>query len=187
MKASGSAKRRRIFSSSSNRSDICIFDLPNEALSYAASYLARPSKALFAIALRHDTTINDDATIAILSLEQFGVLDFGEVEKTLAAKISDDDLREILICIDASTKLKKLKLAGCINITGVGLTPLCESVVLQQIDLSLVAEHKSPVIDPQPLMSCDLVLTILDSIIGSNVLVHRIPKELARRGKSSAE
>ena len=182
MKASGSAKRRIIFPSSSNRSDICIFDLPNEALSYAASYLARPSKALFAIALRHDTTSNDDATIAILSLEQFGVLDFGEVEKTLVfAPPRNLDMHR------CQHQAEKIEARGMHQYTGVGLTPLCESVVLQQIDLSLVAEHKSPVIDPQPRMSCDLVLTILDSIIGSNVLVHRIPKELARRGKSSAE
>lgn len=40
--------------------------------------------------------------------------------------------------------------------------------------VSLVAEHKNPLIDPKPLLSCELVLPVLDNIIGrdENVLQH---------------
>ena len=144
---------------------IALRDLPNEALAYVASYLARPSKALFAVALSNGASMND-ATNAILSLEQWKALDFGEIDATLAAKITDDYLRKILLCIGANAKLNTLKLTGCVNITGAGLDPLRGSVVLEKIDLSLVAEHKSPVLDPEPLISCEHVLPILDSIIG---------------------
>ena len=78
-----------------------------------------------------------------------------------------DILQEILLFIDAGAYLKKLKLAGCINITGAGLSPLRGSVVLQQIDLSLIAEHKSPVLDSEPHISCEQVSPILDSIIAA--------------------
>ena len=95
--------------------------LPDESLSCVASYLPRPSRALFATAINsaRDNGLNS----AILGLSG-DVLDFGEMEKNLAAKITDDDLQDILICTNANTKLRKLKLRGCINITGEGLTPL---------------------------------------------------------------
>ena len=160
-------KRRRISPSSNGTT---LFDLPTEALSHAASYLPLPSRALFALAI-NDAGSNDTSS-AILSSEQWGALDFVDIEASLSSKITDDILREILVSINASTNLKKLKLAGCVNITGVGLTPLRGSVVLAQIDLSLVAEHKSPVLDAEPLISCAQVLPILDSIIeiDNNVL-----------------
>ena len=159
-------KRRRI---SPGSNGTALFDLPNEALSYAASYLASPSRAMFAIAFfRYGASVNDrsnDASTAILSSEQFDILDFGEIEANLAAKVTDDLLKAILLFINAHRNLKKIKLTGCVNITGVGLIPLCGSVALEQIDLSLVGEHKSPVLDPKPLLSDDHVLPILDSII----------------------
>ncbi|KAL7528935.1 hypothetical protein ACHAWF_002773 [Thalassiosira exigua] len=42
----------------------------------------------------------------------------------LASKITDDVLAQVLECIDAKANLKQLNLAGCVNITGVGLNPL---------------------------------------------------------------
>ena len=156
MKDGGNPKRRRI----SPSSGVSLRDLPNEALSFAASFVARPSRAMFAIAVG-----GDDELSSIILGEQFGVLDFGEVEKTLAAKITDDHLQKILVSINANTNLKRLKIAGCINITGAGLDPLRGSIVLQQIDLGLVAEHKSPVLDSEPRLSRENVLPILGSII----------------------
>ena len=41
-----------------------------------------------------------------------------EEEETLASKFSDNNVGAIFVCIDAVNKLKRLKLAGCINITG---------------------------------------------------------------------
>ena len=162
----GGAKRRKI-SPSSNSSGISLFDLPNGALSYAANFLPRPSRAMFAVAVvNYLGDLGDDELMckAILG-EQYDVLDFGEIEASLASKLTDEDLKSILICIDANTNMKKMKLAGCINITGAGLSSLRGTVVLQQIDLSLVAKHKSPVLYLPPQISCEHVLPILDSII----------------------
>eukprot|EP00984_Skeletonema_dohrnii_P022511 scaffold11639_cov78-Skeletonema_dohrnii-CCMP3373.AAC.1 len=133
-------------------------DLPTGTLAQVSSYLPAPSRALFAVALnRHDSSL------AIVGNHQF--LDFGEIEKDLAAKISDDDIKGVLLCIDAVNNLKRLRLTNCINITGVGLDPLRESAIIQQIDLSLVGDHESPMLDPEPPISCAEVISILDSII----------------------
>ena len=64
--------------------------------------------------------------------------------------------------------LKRLKLCGCINITGIGLNPLRGSVVLEQIDISLVRKHEKPKIKPEPQISQEVVLPILDSIVSSD-------------------
>ena len=71
----------------------------------------------------------------------------------------------MLLRIDAVNRVKKLKLTNCVNITGVGLEPLRGCIELQQIDLSLVEEHQSPKLVPEPPISCDYVLPILHSII----------------------
>ena len=109
---SSSGKRRRI-SSPNHRDNICLFDLPDEALSYAASFLARPSRIMFAVAVgqsRYDRDAMDsDLSNAILLGEQYDILDFGEIEAAVAANITDDILQSILLRIDANEKLKKLK------------------------------------------------------------------------------
>ena len=136
-------KRRRTSPSSDG---VALSDLPDEALSYVASFLACPSRALLAVAFRNTNSV----TNAIISFEQWNNLDFGEIEKSLSSKITDTLVEEILVCIGANAKLRKLKLTGCVNITGSGLEPLRGSVVLEIIDLTLVAEHESPVLDPKP-------------------------------------
>jgi len=70
--------------------------------------------------------------------------------------------------------VKRLKLTNCIGITGVGLEPLRGSTMIEQIDLSLVGKHQSPEIDPEPPISCEAVLPILNSIISQDrcVLKH---------------
>ena len=110
-----SGKRRRIISPSRRISPsggiIVLRDIPNEALSHAAGYLARPSRAMFALAT--NGTSDDELSSVILGLrgapqnrEQYDILDFGEVEGSLASKITDDILQDILILIDAYTKLR---------------------------------------------------------------------------------
>eukprot|EP00984_Skeletonema_dohrnii_P032735 scaffold27346_cov78-Skeletonema_dohrnii-CCMP3373.AAC.2 len=136
-------------------------DLPTGTLAHVSSYLPSPSRALFAVALNH----RRDSSSAIVGNQQWDVLDFGEIEKDLAAKISDDHIGGVLLCIDAVYNLKRLRLTNCINITGVGLDPLRESAIIEQIDLSLVGDHESPMLDPEPPISCVEVIPILDSII----------------------
>eukprot|EP00984_Skeletonema_dohrnii_P024742 scaffold13868_cov93-Skeletonema_dohrnii-CCMP3373.AAC.1 len=134
-------------------------DLPCGALAHVSSFLAAPSRALFAVAIN-----SRDSSSAVVG-NQWDVLDFGEIEKDLAAKISDDDIRGVLLSIDAVNNLKRLRLSNCINISGAGLEPLRGSTIIQQIDLSLVGDHENERLDPEPLISCTDVLPILDSII----------------------
>ena len=64
--------------------------------------------------------------------------------------------------------LKKLKLCGCVNITGHGLNPLRGSVALEQIDISLVRKHENPFNIKPPKISQEVVVPILDSILSAN-------------------
>ena len=103
----------------------------------------------------------------IIGDNDWDTLDFGEIEKNLAARLSDDDLSSVLQHIDAARNVKRLKLTNCINFTGAGLRPLRGSTIIEQIDLSLVCDDENPRLDPEPPISCDAVLPILDSIIQS--------------------
>ena len=55
---------------------------------------------------------------------QWEELDFEDIEKSLAAKLTDIDIRAVLHCINAKQTLKRLKPAGCVNIMGCGLDSL---------------------------------------------------------------
>ncbi len=68
----------------------------------------------------------------------WATLDFGQIEKELAAKLSDEDVRDALLHINAGNKLKILLLTNCTNITGAGTRPLYGSTTIEQLDLSLV-------------------------------------------------
>ena len=46
----------------------------------------------------------------------------------------------------------------CQHSTGSGLNMLRSSVVIQQIDMSLVGKHEVPLIEPEPLLSEDIVI-----------------------------
>eukprot|EP00984_Skeletonema_dohrnii_P018372 scaffold8557_cov100-Skeletonema_dohrnii-CCMP3373.AAC.12 len=159
-------KRRRISAADGSPRGIrCLTGLPSGILAHAASFLAVPSMALFAIALDDDSAASPNERSAAIVGNQWDTLDFGEIEKELAVKLSDAHIEKVLLCIDAVNKVKRLKLTNCVNITGVGLEPLRGSLIIEQIDLSLVGEHQSPSISPEPQISCSHVLPILDSII----------------------
>eukprot|EP00984_Skeletonema_dohrnii_P023986 scaffold13088_cov77-Skeletonema_dohrnii-CCMP3373.AAC.4 len=161
-------KRRRIAAADDSSQRIgCLTDLPSGILAHAASFLAAPSKALFAIALAEDSAVSTNERSSAIVGNQWSFLDFGEIEKDLSAKLTDDDIEKVLLCIDAVNNVKRLKLTNCVNITGVGLEPLRGSLIIEQIDLSLVVHHKSLDLELAPQISCDHVLPILDSIIAS--------------------
>ncbi|KAL7451731.1 hypothetical protein ACHAWC_003540 [Mediolabrus comicus] len=147
---------------------ICPTDLPIGILEHAASFLSAPSRALFAVALANDKNNpqSEGQSSSIVGTD-WDTLDFGEIEKDLTARLSDDDISGVLHHIDASNKLKRLRLTNCTNITGVGLEPLRGSANIEQIDLSLTANGESPILDPDPPISCELVVPILDSIIAA--------------------
>ena len=181
MDAGGSNKRRRT-------ADSLLDGLPDVVLTHVASYLAKPSCALFAVALSAPSSswreCNGEArrqppTTAIIASSFYGggmEINFADVEKSLSSKLTDDDLHALLVCVDARNTLKRLKLAGCVKIIGHGLEPIRGSLVLEQIDLSLIG-HESAWAEREreQLISKDAVIPILESIVvnaGGSTLKH---------------
>ena len=157
-----SSKRRK-----SRHHDIasCLGDLPIGILEHTASFLAAPSRALFSVAL---STNNHppSGNYSSIAGSDWDTLDFGEIEKDLAAKLSDDDISDVLQHIDAVNKLKRLRLTNLTIITGEGLEPLRGSEIIEQIDLDVMGVNRNVRSRySKPPISCELVLPILDSIV----------------------
>lgn len=163
-------------------------DLPDSLLSEVASFLALGNRVLLAVALTapaksweecHWSRGPPPACEAVLSSNgaadasgiarhghlasqprgQLETFDFGDVRKAAGCwPLSDVVLKACLICIDARSKLRSLKLTGCTNLSGRGLEPLRGSVVLGRIDLT----HDSLL---ETSLTTSLVLPILSTIV----------------------
>jgi len=121
-----------------------------------------------------------ETSIAILTHHTWESIDFKDVQQLHGRSLTDNDIRWILSCIDAQNKTKSLKFTNCVGITGRGLEPMRESTVLERIDLSLVGNHESPAIDPEPPISAETVIPILENILNTenNSLIHvQLPKK----------
>jgi len=155
-----------------------LLDLPDLMLANIAKYLTKPSIPLFAIAVTpqassvgctspdaSDITCQPTSTSNAIITGAYGerhTLNFEEIEESLASKVTDDHVRDILICVDAINNLKILKLAGCINIQGHGLNPLRGSLVLECIE-----SHKPQLKNdnlPQSNLSPNVIISLLESI-----------------------
>jgi len=147
----------------------CLSGLPIGILEHTASFLAPISRALFAVTFtNYENNLPSGNYSSITGAADWDTLDFGEIEKELAERLSDDDISDVLQHIDAANTVKRLRLTNCIKITGAGLRPLHGSTVIEQVDLSLVGDGESPALDPEPPISCEAVLPILDSIISAD-------------------
>jgi len=184
----GSSKRRKMASS------LHITNLPEGIFEHVAKYLAAPSILCAAVAFTASSKqfysmmsngkrvvrgISSQSKVILATTAARDVLDFGDVENSLAWKLSDDDLAAMLVCINAVSNIKTLRLTGCVNINGQGLAPLRGSAVLKEIDLRLDKKKDSPVIIPAPNISEENVLPILDSIVdteGNALEVLTLPK-----------
>ena len=94
-------------------------------------------------------------------------IDIGE----LAARLSDDDIGAMLVCIDAHNNLQHLDLSNCHRLVGYGLTPLRGSVALKGITLGE---------DGHSSLSQESFLPIVDSILdtdGHSLRILRLPNE----------
>eukprot|EP00984_Skeletonema_dohrnii_P010728 scaffold4209_cov121-Skeletonema_dohrnii-CCMP3373.AAC.1 len=183
---SNRSKRRKTAANASSQGITCphIYDLlPGGILKEVASFLAPTSRALFAVAITPTPSSPYDIILArcrprvsrsSIAGSDWHTLDFGDIEKELAAKLTDDDISQVLLHIDAGNKVKRLRLTNCINISGSGLAPLLGCTSIEQIDLSLVEAHQLPQLDPAPQLSCGQVFPILESIINQerNSLKH---------------
>ena len=198
------SKRRRVAARDDDAA--CpVYILSGEILKEVATYLSPPSRILFAIAITCTNNISPYEIIMARSRSNknqksppsiagtdWATLDFGLIEKDLAAKLSDNDIRDVLLHIDAANKVKRLWLTNCTNIRGIGLRPLSGSTLIEKIDLSLVGKHCNPSnILPEPPISCDIVLPILDSIISNETLCRlkylNFPKGWRMRAYNTAK
>ncbi len=142
-----------------------------------AAYLPQTSWVLFATALGGSGVIE----------QPWEGLDFSDLEKSLAAKLTDDDISNVLKCIDAKNHLKRLNLAGCLNVVGGGLESLRDSLLLEQFDIGMVAKYEKPTISPAPNLSEAAVLPILESIISNANGSLKLPHEWCDANSSALQ
>jgi hypothetical protein len=138
--------------------DINLELLPPLVIGHLALFLPRSSRALLGVALAPSVQCN-------WTNDDWKILDFSDLDKDLAAKLNDDDLYNILKWIDATKRLRILKLTGCVNIIGHGLRILHGAINLGKIDLSLVRRRESPAVVPEPALAQAVVLPILSHMI----------------------
>ncbi|EJK57269.1 hypothetical protein THAOC_22706 [Thalassiosira oceanica] len=119
--------------------------LPDSLVAAVCDFLPVPSRLMTALALggRNGGSIGGTAVSSLVGGAPFTSLDFEDVEKELAGRLTDDHLESMLRLADAATGLQILKLAGCSNITGSGLRPLRGSRVLRQVDFTLRGNHEA--------------------------------------------
>lgn len=104
----------------------------------------------------------------------FESLNFKDVQDMIGRSLTDDDIHRLLLAVDGVNKINSLKLTHCFGVTGAGLAPLRGSTVLERIDLSLVGDYESPIIDGDTSISVYHVVPTLNSILDTdgNSLVH---------------
>lgn len=130
--------------------------LPNETLTKIAGYLTFPSQAIVAVALTApsgrfraiaDESQLREASRAIVtsavagSCDDWDTVDFGEVEPSLAARLSDDDVESVFVCLlrcELGHRVRSVFLAGCTGVRGECIRPLRHFGNLLQVDLRLV-------------------------------------------------
>ena len=130
--------------------------------------------------MMHQQPSTISKSIARASRESWESIDLKGMQDICGHSLNDSEVKWILLAIDGVHKIKSLKMTNCIGIIGDGLEPLRSSMILQYIDLSLVGDHESPNIDPEPPIDVSVVVPILDSIINTegNSLVHvQLPKK----------
>ena len=121
---------------------ILLTDFPDALLVQSAEYLSNTSCVSFAMALTsHNMMSQQPSTIstaiANASKQNWDNTDLKEIQDICGHILNDIDVKWILFAIDGVHKIKSLKITNCIGITGVGLEPLRESIILESIDLSL--------------------------------------------------
>ena len=147
-------------------------DIPDALLVRSAEYLSNTS------CVSHPSDISTN--IARATRESWESIDLKDIQDICGRSLTDDDVRWILLAIDAVNCVKSISMTNCIGITGAGLEPLRGSIGLEKIDLSLVGDYENPTINPEPPISVSTVVPILESIINTegNSLVHvQLPKK----------
>ena len=104
-----------------------ITDLPIGFIADVSAYLEKPSRAILAVALTPSSSSWNDYDLmhrqspistAIVLAYQWDTLDFEDVEKELANKLTDNDISAVLKSINAQDVLKRLKICGVLTLLG---------------------------------------------------------------------
>ena len=135
-----------------------IESLPSGVAHCVVSFLPPIEKVLFSIAISAASRFTD-------AFDAIDELDFGQINEGLASRLTDDDLRDILVSSRAVHDLKTLVLTNCTGMTGRGLEPIRASTVLQFLDLSIVKRETSNMKEKQVMICEEVVAPIIDSII----------------------
>ena len=105
-----------------------ISNLPIGFIVDVSAYLSKPSRAILAVAFTTSSSSSlwqtdyevmhrlSPISKAVISASQWETLDFEDIERELANKLTDNDISAVLKSINAQDVLKRLKLCGCINI-----------------------------------------------------------------------
>lgn len=155
--------------------------LQHALLSVVGEYLPTPSKIMLAVALAAPTlswvryqfqlppTVYQHhcQLYSALSIENLSSLDFSDIEITLASKLRNIDMHAILICINASKHLKRLRISGCLSVSGVGLGPLIGSGIIEQLDLGISDMHERPCLSYPSSRKVPSLISLLKSIFAS--------------------
>ena len=102
--ASGSVSSKWKRTSTDKVALYSLSDLPSGILAHTASFLAAPSspsRALFAIALDENSAVIPNERSSAIIGDSWDVLDFGDIEQDVAARLSDADIEKVLLCVDA--------------------------------------------------------------------------------------
>ena len=111
MSSSGCNKRRRTAADT-----LHISDLPIGFIADVSAYLSKPSRAILAVAFsasasssswKNNNNHLSDISTAIVSAQQWDILDFEDVEKELANRLTDDGIYAILKSINAQDMFSK--------------------------------------------------------------------------------
>lgn len=156
---------------------MCLTNLQHEHLISVANYLPKTQRALFASALTAPSSSwrssgwkgkpNAASKAIITSANPDGrgfrweVLDFdyNNIDESLAAKLTDDDIGALLVCIDAKNTLEMMNMRKLPQVVGYGLEPLMGSKVLGEFNVSRMYYSS---------FSKEAVVPILDSIISTD-------------------
>jgi len=98
--SNSSTKRQRIDNTSTGSNTQRITDLPVGCIVNISEYLHQPSKAILAAAIMMTSPLISNAIVSA-STTQWHTLDFGDIQENLVEKLMDDDLANILTCINA--------------------------------------------------------------------------------------
>ncbi|KAK1738854.1 hypothetical protein QTG54_010170 [Skeletonema marinoi] len=103
-------------------------------------------------------------------------LDFGEIQKDLAVRLTDAHISDILLCLDREdNRIKKFRLTNCTRVNGSGMWSLKKSTTIEYIDLSIVPDHKNPRVwcfNNMKQLSFRHVVKLLDSIVSLDDLFN---------------